>query len=300
MQWVPQQTSTRNTKGFTLIEILVTIVIIGILLMLGYLGFNGLQKRAAENGALSNLDQASSVIEQYALHNNGEFPDTAYLTANFTNNKDVNLSVVLGDGSSGGNSTYSGLSNVQNGVLFFETCNEIIGESRPDRPTLKYGQGINNGGQTTSYIAQGQACWVYASGRTQVNTAWSPQNFNVPITSSSMSTFIAGINSTDPWFPDRNHVEKQFYQELSDRFLAKGGTYPVTTFWNPSYGCNAWNCWDAPGFEPLPVLPPSTGPTTGPNELTKSYCIIATHAKYNDILYSFSSSKLSSSTGNCS
>ncbi len=300
------------TKGFTIVEILVVIVILAVLALLSVVGYNGIREKATENNALSDIQQAATVVEQYALANGGNFPDSTYLEEKLNISDGVNISLVTtnnageDEGEGGSWPVYSGLSEVQNSVLFFDVCNTIITEYRPDAPSLHYGQGINQGGQVTSYIQQAQACWVYGPAGTQVNTAWSPQQFNTPVTNNGMTNFINGLNYTDTWFPDRVHVEKQFYQAIHDRFLAQGGRYPITTFWNPSYGCNAWGCWNEPGKEELPVLP-STGGGGGvgggsnstPNEIAQSYCLIATHERYADILYSFSSDSLTPKNGNC-
>ena len=83
----------RYTSGFTIVEIIVVIVIIGILAALGTVAYNGLQKRAAGNAVLSDIENASAIVEQYAAKNNGQFPDNTYLQANLTKSSGVNISI---------------------------------------------------------------------------------------------------------------------------------------------------------------------------------------------------------------
>jgi type II secretory pathway pseudopilin PulG len=69
------------TSGFTIVEIGVTILIIGILAILGFVGYRGFQDRAATLSLQSDLATAASQIE---LDNreNGSFPATKELSNN--------------------------------------------------------------------------------------------------------------------------------------------------------------------------------------------------------------------------
>ena len=299
----------RRHSGFTIVEIIIVIVIIGILAALGTVAYNGLQKRAAGNAVLSDLENASAIVEQYAAKNNGNFPDNTYLQANLNKSSGVNISIVLSDSSGG--QAYSGLTPAQNGVLFYNVCTNLVNQNRPDVPALKYGQGYqrdrNTGGNLAvyNYLWGPNTCNVYNNDNIEMNGAWASAGTRmyVPINQQRVLQ-EATKNRTDQNpldFPDYNTVVNQFYQTLNDQFLAQGGTYPITIFWDPWCPVGASYCNTQK--PELPILPGGGSPggsTNQPNELTKSYCVAGTSTKYSDIIYSFSSNDLKSKQGNCS
>ena len=61
-------------KGFTLLEMLVVISIIGILTGLALLSFEPSQKRARDTERKSDLKQYQTVLENFANDNNGLYP----------------------------------------------------------------------------------------------------------------------------------------------------------------------------------------------------------------------------------
>lgn len=60
--------------GFTLIEILVTISVIGILAALALVSFGGAQKQARDTQRKSDLKQYQTALEQFSNKNNGFYP----------------------------------------------------------------------------------------------------------------------------------------------------------------------------------------------------------------------------------
>lgn len=72
-----QSKNTRKIQreGFTLIEILLVVVIIGVLAALGVPKLTGHMERARVNAAKSDISAISSAISMYEL-DNGEFPKT--------------------------------------------------------------------------------------------------------------------------------------------------------------------------------------------------------------------------------
>jgi len=72
-------------KGFTLIEMLVVISLIGILAALALVSFGGSQKQARDTARKSDLKQYQTAIENYATQNDGLYPSyTSVVSADTT------------------------------------------------------------------------------------------------------------------------------------------------------------------------------------------------------------------------
>src|SRR5438046_6640799 len=67
-------------RGFTLIELLIVIAIIAILASFALPAFLGVQERAKQTKDLSNGKQIGLSLRQFAIDNNGEFPNRRYGT----------------------------------------------------------------------------------------------------------------------------------------------------------------------------------------------------------------------------
>src|SRR4029453_13998938 len=78
----PMKTPMKNktSSAFTLIELLVVIAIIAILASLALPAFSAVQERAKQTKDLSNGKQVALSLKQFALDNNGEFPNKVYGT----------------------------------------------------------------------------------------------------------------------------------------------------------------------------------------------------------------------------
>ena len=66
----------KNLRGFTIVELLIVIVVIGILAALTIVGYNGVSNRAKESAAKSVVSQATKKLLVYASLNSDQFPDT--------------------------------------------------------------------------------------------------------------------------------------------------------------------------------------------------------------------------------
>ena len=267
-----------HTKGFTVVEILVVIIIIAVLSVVATVSYNGMQQRAATSVMLNDLNNASTELERYALANNGNFPDTSYLLSTLPTSNNVSL-VVHSDSSAG--PIYTGLSPVQYGVLFQEICEEAI--ANPTLTTIH-----SSDGTQTDYV-QHRCDDNIAAGHLQI-TGWDTQTWHTPLSRDTLQTYMDNIPS-DSWWTDKQNVMRSFYQYLIDTYEVRGGVWPITSFWDP------WaNQWSGVPREDLPSLEDS-----GNSDLQEnSYCVQAYHSDFPELSYRITSDKLSPEQGSCS
>ncbi len=64
----------RKQRGFTIVELLIVIVVIGILAAITIVAYNGIQNRAKVAALQSNLQQAAKKLEAYKITNNDLYP----------------------------------------------------------------------------------------------------------------------------------------------------------------------------------------------------------------------------------
>lgn len=65
-----------GTKGFTIVELLIVIVVIGILAAITVVAFNGIQGQARDNVRKQDLGQLSKALKLYAVQN-GDYAESA-------------------------------------------------------------------------------------------------------------------------------------------------------------------------------------------------------------------------------
>ena len=239
-RWAP-----KKQTGFTIVELLIVIVVIGILAAIVIVAFNGIQGRALETTAKSTLSSAAKVMETHKIMD-GSYP--VALPSTVKSSSTLTLSLVASS-----LPYYENISNVQNGVLLSQICQDLVNEGK--------GNGTNLGGGTDTYIS---GCGNWNHGSMQV-TGWTSRVFATPIASSTFSDYAASVPAGDAWHPNQQSVVRGFYTELDSRLQSQGGSYPLTSF---------WDSWATPGngvqYEALPAASP------GGNN--KTYCIQATAA----------------------
>lgn len=80
----------QKSKGFTLVEILIVVVILGILAAIVIPQFTNASETAKASSLISQLQTIRSQLELYQVQHNGNYPTLAQMWGNLTSQTDVN------------------------------------------------------------------------------------------------------------------------------------------------------------------------------------------------------------------
>ena len=242
--------SHHHKSGFTVVELLIVIVVIGILAAIVIVAFNGVQRRATTTTLQSDLSNASKMMK-IAQVDAGSYPTA--LPSTVRTSKSVTLTLAP----QAGTPVYSGLTPVQNGLLFYDTCRQLIAEGVGQKPDDGH-----------HYIS---ACNVYNYNQIHID-GWNGRNIDTPLTTALLDTYVSSyVGGEKPAFTTQ---ATNFMNQLKARFQASGGVFSITSF---------WDSWATPVnggvMKPTMPAPTSTSGSSDPNE----FCINATHASYPDL-----------------
>jgi len=254
-----------KTTGFTIVELLIVIIVIGILVAISITSYAGAQRNAGERAAQSDLRQVAVEMQLGASKNSATYPTTLPTTIQ----KSPNVSLTLQQ--SGTITFYSSLTAVQNGVLFAQICQNLIDEG--------LGKGTNAGGGIENYMTW---CWNWNYNSTQIG-GWSSKKYTTPVQEATLLTYADTFTTNDNYNKNQAAVVKNFYHQLVSRLKRQGGSFPITSFWD--YWATSSN--GGVLLEPL-----------GSGQPQPAYCVEATHASYSDILWHITETQ-KLETGSC-
>ena len=86
----------RSVTGFTLVEILIVVVILGILAAIVIPQFTNASETAKASSLISQLQTIRSQLELYQVQHNGDYPTFAQVWGNLTGTTDVAGNIVAG------------------------------------------------------------------------------------------------------------------------------------------------------------------------------------------------------------
>lgn len=248
---------------------MIVIAVIAILATITTVGFTSVRRDAANSSVVNSLKNAGETVE-VELINNRKLP--IGMPDSFAASDDVMVTYIPDEGTV----HYSDLTPVQNGVVFYNICRELITD-----PAYSVIHG-RDGKQTSSVV---MSCDDNVNAGGMLITGWDSRTWSTPLSATTIQSYINSV-PYDDWWIDRQDVVRGFYTELMNRFVERGGTWPITSFWD------TWaNEWSGVPKEVLPEPDPSS-------DLTK-YCIVAYSNSYEDMSYFLTADDQRIRPGNC-
>jgi prepilin-type N-terminal cleavage/methylation domain-containing protein len=173
-------------SGFTVIELLVVIVVIGILVGIGILSYTQLQKQARDDKRNSDITLIQNLLEKY-YDRNGEYPPGCpsatctswFFTQNTSSSQMLNSTATIADIQG----VLPGLNNAANDPLN-TTTTPLMDISTSTKKYYYFGGTVNNngsGGSSLSYAA----------------TASFPCSVNVALNAGEVGSYVIGYFSEE-------------------------------------------------------------------------------------------------------
>ena len=148
-KWRNKMKKQRKNQGFTLVEILIVVVILGILAAIVIPQFSQASSEARESSLKSNLQSIRSQIELYRIQHNDLIPaDSAALTTGLTTRTDIDGAAWVDQATSG--SPY-GPYMTRIPVNPFTQTNVIADASDAAGGAVDWVYTVTGAGSTTSY-----------------------------------------------------------------------------------------------------------------------------------------------------
>lgn len=179
----------RKKTGFTLVEVLIVIVVIGILAAIGVTSYNGTQRRAADALVLNTVTQAADAMSLTRLETRSYPPNLA--GTGFVSAQNVSIVIATNAPTIG---IYDSLSPDENAQLFLNVCNANL-------------SGLNN--TTCVFAGNGGGAKIHVKGTTGSNTIWRSPIAQGDVTLSCGAACDAATS------------------QMIQQFLAQGGKFPV-------------------------------------------------------------------------
>lgn len=183
---------TRQLRaGFTIVEIIVSVVVIAIIASIMLVSYGAWQHHTAESSVQSDLQQATSGLRSYQNFKDDYPPNLGGVGYAPSSNVILKLSTNASQ-----IRVYSGLSASENAQLFLNTCNALM-------PIVSGGVTYNN---SCSFAGNN----IHVSGTNGSNIVWqgsTVQQSEVVLTCGAACTAAA--------------------QQMINEFTAQGGTFPV-------------------------------------------------------------------------
>lgn len=204
----------RWAPAFTIVELIIIIIVLGVLATVAVIGYNGVQKSARSKAAQSDLTNLASEMQR-SFQSTGAYPTT--IPTSVKSSDKITLTLQR----SGLFPFYTGLSNVQNGTLFAQICSDLLAEG--------VGKGTDQGGTVRDYIS---GCGNWNDDSMQV-TGWDTRTWPTPVTEAQIRDYAADYTVSNAFHKTAQEAAvKAFYVQLSDRLIAQGGGFPITSFWD--------------------------------------------------------------------
>lgn len=105
-KWAPNVKNSALTKGFTIVELLIVIVVIGILAALVLNAFGNVQAKARDTQRQTDVRSLATALEVY-YNNNGQYPSTVILGTAAGQLSGVDAGAILAPNNKTVNAVYS-------------------------------------------------------------------------------------------------------------------------------------------------------------------------------------------------